>query len=204
MIPIKNFTPIGVDLELPPGYTVCEYLETEVANYGGPYINTELPARDNLCISIDFQTLNKTSECWVFGYWAGRYCTLIGRYHNYAQARQGIDATSNGVYYTCDYQRHKFGWDRDSYYVDGVPYTGTGSPGFNTYTTSSTFLLFRSNHIYRPGFRVWSFEAFDQNGNPVSRMIPCLDLQGVPCMYDVVRKKSYYNVGQGTFKYKLR
>lgn len=33
---------------------------------------------------------------------------------------------------------------------------------------------------------------------------PCLDAKGVPCMYDEVSKKYFYNQGTGTFKYKKK
>lgn len=191
---------------MPAGYRRCEYLEIPVG-WSGPWIDTMIPAANNLLIDIDFQTLNTyengDSECWVFGYWRAGVCTLIGRYTKYAQARQGTDTVSNGVYFPCDYQRHRMGWDADYYYLDGERYDSAIAPQFNTYTTTQTFPLFRSSHSGSRGARIWKFVARDLDKKPVSTMIPALDPAGKPCMYDTVRAKPFYNVGSGQFLYKL-
>lgn len=31
------------------------------------------------------------------------------------------------------------------------------------------------------------------------QLVPCLDANGVPCMYDLVEKKTFYNQGTGSF-----
>lgn len=38
-----------------------------------------------------------------------------------------------------------------------------------------------------------------ENGELVCDMRPCLDTDGVPCMYDLVRKQTLYNQGTGSF-----
>lgn len=40
---------------------------------------------------------------------------------------------------------------------------------------------------------------FYENGELVCDMRPCLDTDGVPCMYDLVRKQTVYNQGTGSF-----
>ncbi len=40
---------------------------------------------------------------------------------------------------------------------------------------------------------------FYENGELVCDMHPCLDADGVPCMYDLVRKQTLYNQGTGSF-----
>ena len=40
---------------------------------------------------------------------------------------------------------------------------------------------------------------FYENGELVCDMRPCLDADGVPCMYDLVRKQTFYNQGTGSF-----
>ena len=46
--------------------------------------------------------------------------------------------------------------------------------------------------------RIYYWKIWD-NGVLVRDFIPCLDSLGVPCMYDLVGKKAYYNIGTGTF-----
>ena len=46
-------------------------------------------------------------------------------------------------------------------------------------------------------FKMW------ENDVLVRYMIPCLDNNGTPCMYDVISKQSFYNQGTGTFGYEV-
>ena len=47
-------------------------------------------------------------------------------------------------------------------------------------------------------FKVYSFQIYDNN-TLVRDMIPVLDPDDVPCMYDKVSEEFYYNAGTGTF-----
>ena len=40
---------------------------------------------------------------------------------------------------------------------------------------------------------------FYENGELVCDMRPCLDADGVPCMYDLIRQQTLYNKGTGSF-----
>ena len=46
--------------------------------------------------------------------------------------------------------------------------------------------------------KIWSFYVL-RNGEKVLDLKPCLDADGVPCMYDIVTKKHFYNAGTGNF-----
>lgn len=48
--------------------------------------------------------------------------------------------------------------------------------------------------------RIWYFKIYDNN-ELVGDLIPALDENGTPCMYDTVSKKTYYNQGTGEFLY---
>ena len=49
------------------------------------------------------------------------------------------------------------------------------------------------------------FHSFSmlEDGIPVVDFVPCLDSSGIPCMYDTVSKKPFYNQGTGEFLYEL-
>ena len=49
-----------------------------------------------------------------------------------------------------------------------------------------------------PGARVYSF-SISRAGTPQCDLIPCVDKDGNPCMYDRVTKTSLYNAGSGKF-----
>ena len=64
------------------------------------------------------------------------------------------------------------------------------------------FLFERSNHKDHFSGKIGTV-TFTRGGEKSLNLIPCLNAHNVPCMYDTVSGKSYYNKGTGTFGYKL-
>ena len=64
------------------------------------------------------------------------------------------------------------------------------------------FLFERSNHAAHFSGKIGTV-TFTRGGRKSLNLIPCLNEHNVPCMYDTVSGKSYYNKGTGTFGYKL-
>ena len=64
------------------------------------------------------------------------------------------------------------------------------------------FLLERSNHVSHFSGKIGTV-TFTRGGEKSLNLIPCLNAHNVPCMYDTVSGKSYYNKGKGTFGYEL-
>lgn len=64
------------------------------------------------------------------------------------------------------------------------------------------FLFERSNHESHFSGKIGTV-TFTRDGEKSLNLIPCLNEHNVPCMYDTVSGKSYYNKGTGTFGYKL-
>ena len=64
------------------------------------------------------------------------------------------------------------------------------------------FLFERSNHKDHFSGKIGTV-TFTRDGKKSLNLIPCLNAHNVPCMYDTVSGKSYYNKGTGTFGYKL-
>ena len=64
------------------------------------------------------------------------------------------------------------------------------------------FLFERSNHKAHFSGKIGTV-TFTRGGEKSLNLIPCLNAHNVPCMYDTVSGKSYYNKGTGTFGYKL-
>ena len=80
----------------------------------------------------------------------------------------------------------------------------------NTSTTSfdRTLLLFQAryqNALDKYGvFKCYSFKAWNEDDVLVLDLRPCLDNLSVPCMYDKVSKKYFYNAGNGMFAHGKR
>ena len=64
------------------------------------------------------------------------------------------------------------------------------------------FLFERSNHAAHFSGKIGTV-TFTRGGEKSLNLIPCLNEHNVPCMYDTVSGKSYYNKGTGTFGYEL-
>lgn len=67
---------------------------------------------------------------------------------------------------------------------------------------TNLFLFIRAN--LRSGFvgKILGFKS-ERNGNVIHSLVPCIDADGVPCMYDTVSKRPFYNQGTGEFIYEL-
>lgn len=53
-------------------------------------------------------------------------------------------------------------------------------------------------------WRIYYVKLTDKTTNAiVSEMLPCLDKNNRPCMYDTVRQQPFYNLGTGEFSYAL-
>ena len=58
------------------------------------------------------------------------------------------------------------------------------------------------NGTYCKNLRVYSF-TISKDGSKIMNLIPALDRNGTPCMYDTVSKQTFYDAGQGSFLYEL-
>lgn len=82
-----------------------------------------------------------------------------------------------------------------TYYVDNVSTGLSRSFGY-----AETLILFDSTYVnsYPARGRLYSFSAF-RDDEIIMDLIPVLDKEGVPCMYDKIENKYYYNQGTGQF-----
>lgn len=96
-----------------------------------------------------------------------------------------------------------------TYYMSGTSFKVDGSEKMSFTTTAFTgsysLWLFGVNsagslHNQVRAQRVYKCTIWD-NGTLVRDFIPCLDSNNVPCMWDAVERKAYYNAGTGSFTY---
>lgn len=67
------------------------------------------------------------------------------------------------------------------------------------FTSTVTMALFKSKP-FNDGFRGRIYRCKHYSGNElIQDFVPCLDTRGVPCMFDLVSQKSFYNKGYGSF-----
>ena len=58
------------------------------------------------------------------------------------------------------------------------------------------------NDTYCRNLRIYSF-TISKDGNKIMNLIPAINPNGIPCMYDTVSKQTFYNAGTGEFLYEL-
>ena len=69
------------------------------------------------------------------------------------------------------------------------------------FESTVTMALFRSKPLeLNRGFRGRIYSCKHYSGDElIQDFVPCLDTEGVPCMFDFVSQKPFYNVGTGSF-----
>ena len=98
--------------------------------------------------------------------------------------------------------------------INGVRNTKTGKSQY--IECAATIALFAEVYVTnntdewgwdirnKGSLRLYSFKGWYEPGVLVRDLIPALDIAGVPCMFDKVSGQPYYNVGSGTFGYKIK
>lgn len=179
-------------------YTELEYLEST----GTYWIDTgityqPIKAVINLCF-----TESATRELMGFGPYGSAY----------------IDKTSDGLLGlgggTTIQNSNAYKWQEIVYKTNGGTPTAiaelTNLDGSVTRTsqmggTPGTFYLFGvyGNTSYNCRVKISSAKIYNANDELIADLIPVLDKDLVPCMYDKITGKYLYNQGDGEFKWKL-
>lgn len=196
------------DNGLPVGYTEVEYLEST----GKQYIDTGIYFDENTRIAFKSRLIYQAK-----GYPAV-YGARIGSRNNdfqlyYNDSNVGGTPTSivfrNG---SNQYQINASALGITDFIEKDIEVKTTQTNLIvNGYTTSVVYTAHRtpypvvlfgqrgSNSMNVSNFgsqRIYYFKIYD-NDTLIRDFIPCIDPLGVPCMYDLVSKKAYYNQGTG-------
>ena len=51
--------------------------------------------------------------------------------------------------------------------------------------------------------KLYGYSITNSKGEYVQNLVPILDSNGTPCLYDIVKRRFHYNQGTGDFKYKI-
>lgn len=192
---------------LPSGYTACEYLESS----GMQYIDTGYYATNTSGINIDY-AYTASGNAGLCGIYQPRtprtdtlfVTTLSGQTSTeiYLISR-GAEATNNIPPGIGTKHNAKINYlNNGKLIIDNGRQWNNGS---NDVVSSRTIKLFcRDNNgsLAYTNARIYMCKI-SEGENIVRNLVPCLDSNGVPCMYDAIGKQTYYNAGSGTFNYKL-
>lgn len=196
------------NLELPTGYQRCKFLKKS----GTAYIDTGIIPDKSMDYDVVFDVESTyQGSLYVFGsdssYQNGfnlgcdfrneegiRFCKFytLNYYITYIKL-------NSGVQYSVQMCENQF--TVNSKVISAI----SGS-----YVCAYSLILFGTkregkamvNDIYCRNLRIYSF-TISKDGNKIMNLIPALDRNGTPCMYDTVSKQTFYNAGQGSFLYEL-
>ena len=178
--------------ELPTGYRLCNYLEST----GAQTINTGLtPVYGDEINVIAYRVSDENNILYASGtltITSFRY--IYCRYFTSANEPAHVIDDSN---FPADAQYHHIMISQDGFYVDGNFVKAL--PGERA--RAGPMIIFRGTKALAK-IRIKRF-YITRDGSYTLNLIPALDRNGSPCMYDTVSKQTFYNERTGEFLYEL-
>jgi hypothetical protein len=193
--------------EIPAGCVRCEYLESylDANNDNGQYIDTEKVVSNTDIIELMFALQPGNNTKTIFGWrWQGDYSTGYHCYINtnptYIQIGYGNNANNSKVNYTIrNINVIQFNPNTKTVLFNGTVDSASRNVTlpYNNGTSVYNPFLFTADNIGAPNSgsncRIYEYSVKDKDGNYIQHLVPILDKNGKPCMYDTVTKKYHYN-----------
>lgn len=176
----------------------CEYLEST----GTQYIDTGYKPNTNTRTvgRVRFNSWIGSNADYVFGVFESpnNYGFNVGSARQYFNVPWGTSSgiSLNGLAPQTN-KDYEFDISKNGYKVNGTSYGTISSQSVNS---TRNMYLFWSNGTSASGMngRIYYLKIYD-NGVLVRDMIPVLDWNMTPCMYDRVTEQLFYNQGTGDF-----
>ena len=194
---------------LPSGYTKLNYLEKDSNTQ---YINTGLIPQPEWTYEFDFERIGE------FNYLCGSDLA-----YNQGAFNVSIDLSA-GNYMQKGLRTLNFGyWKEENRRTPQINermiiikkpnqfIIGTDIYNLSLGTVKAEYplVIFTTNRNGQPQvtevfiqqYRLYGFSIKNAKAEFIMNLLPCLDKNGKPCMYDTVSKKPFYNEGTGEFLY---
>ena len=182
--------------QLPEGYTALEYIQSS----GTQYIDTGRKLTQDSDITIDFRLVGEINMN------AGIFGSRESASKNNLALFQG---TSPNVFSGdfSEYQQHRFQtasslnrtkirMNKTAIWVNDIlKKYWSDVADFETPTNGLIFDVGNNNWAGNKAI----MQLYSYTDGSVQQLVPCLDADGVPCMFDFVSRNSFYNVGTGSF-----
>ena len=181
---------------LPEGYTALEYIQSS----GTQYIDTGRKLTQDSDITIDFSIVGETK----------RDAAIFGARESALKNNLGLFQNRNPVVLSGDfseYKNHRFTtatslnrtkirMNKAGVWVNDImKRVWSDVANFETPTNGLIFDVGNNNWTGNKAImRLYGYI----NGD-AQQLVPCLDANGVPCMFDLVSRNSFYNAGTGSF-----
>lgn len=191
----------GASGPLPAGWTECEYLEST----GTQYINTAYTNTGYTAFNIVYSRTASVGYGHVISSDA-RYClrgsssdlALAANYNSGSQTPVANPQPAIGAISSVYMDYDKVSVNASDITITAhthVPYTQSPICIFGVPVEKATMKNVKA--------RVYSCDIIE-NGDVVRNLIPALDTNSAPCMFDTVTQAAFYNAGTGDFLYQIR
>ena len=180
-------------IRLPEGYTALEYIQSS----GTQYIDTGRKLTQDSDITIDFKLINNNKSVGILGSRESAAKNnlamfrdgdlFIGDFSEYPKYRFKTNSSFN---------RTKIRMNKTGVLVNGVLNTSWSNvANFETPTNGLIFDVGNNNWTGNKAV----MQLYSYTDGNAQKLVPCLDTEGVPCMFDLVSQKPFYNAGTGSF-----
>lgn len=192
---------------LPSGYTKLNYLEKDGNTQ---YINTGLIPQPEWTYEFDFERIGHFSYlCGSdLAYNQGAFNVSIDLKTNY---NPGLRTVNFGAFFELSKITPQI---NERLIINKTPnqfIIGSKIFGIPIGTVKAEYplVIFTTNRNGQPQvaeafiqqYRIYGFIIKNANDALIMNLLPCLDKNGTPCMYDTVSRKPFYNQGTGEFLY---
>ena len=194
--------------ELPAGYKRCEWLSSK----NDAYLIIDYYPKIGDAIEIYFSVDQKRDfDAPIYAiskYDSGRQLAVLVGYDNsyFKYFTTGAASAAQNAYFTSyvGSEPRKLVIDKDGRLRSyaGHLITGGEVQKDKKEVNAPLFLFERSDHKHHFSGKIGTV-TFTRGEKKSLNLIPCLNEHNIPCMYDTVSGKSYYNKGTGIFGYKL-
>ena len=181
---------------LPEGYTAVEYIQSS----GTQYIDTGRKLTQDSDITIDFMIIDKLdSDAGILGsrespsknnlaLFKQRSDRLfVGDFSSYPKYRFMTASSLN---------RTKIRMNKTGVWVNDISKKSWSDvANFETPTNGLIFDVGNNNWTGKKAV----MRLYGYTDGSAQHLVPCLDADGVPCLYDLISKTAFYNQGIGSF-----
>lgn len=201
---------------LPKGFQEVEYLQST----GTQYIDTGFKMEDGKTMTFEGRlmwTSSNGAANFFYGYRSvnsAEYRGDMRAFFVYGQSgggstgrlaiRYGVN-TDNSTSIISQNQKYNISFDGTNLKVDGTTFINL-SEAYTPANYQNMYLFwcnctgYYSADVAKFSGRIYNWKIWS-GGVLVRDFIPCLDASNVPCIYDRVEGKAYYNQGTGSFTY---
>ena len=178
---------------LPEGYTALEYIQSS----GTQYIDTGRKLTQDSDITIDFKIVENNKSVGILGSRESARKNNLGMFRDRGLFVGDFSEYPKYRFTTPEsFERTKIRMNKTGVWVNDILIKSWSDvANFETPTNGLIFDVGNNNWTGNKAvMRLYSY-----TDGSAQRLVPCLDANGVPCMFDLVNKTTFYNQGTGSF-----